>query len=126
MVTADGIIAVYIMASGRNGTLYIGATSELMQRVSQHRQGLLPGFSKTYGCTRLVWYESHADMRVAIEREKKLKKWERAWKLKLIEDLNPDWRDLSEGWWGEQRRPPHPSFPGLAVGREPGTQQLPP
>ena len=57
------------------------------------------GFSKTYGCTRLVWFEAHGDMRFAIQREKNLKRWNRAWKLKLIEDLNPDWRDLSDDWW---------------------------
>lgn len=101
MVRRNSSIAVYIMASRRNGTLYIGVTSELMQRVSQHKHGTFAGFSKKYGCTQLVWYEQHWDMRAAIDREKKLKKWERKWKLTLIEELNPDWRDLSEGWWGE-------------------------
>jgi putative endonuclease len=100
MVGRFASLAVYIMASGRNGTLYIGVTSEPAQRVANHKQGVLPGFSKRYGCTRLVWYETHGDMRVAIRREKSLKRWRRAWKLKLIEDLNPDWRDLSESWWG--------------------------
>ena len=101
MVGRNPQIAVYIMASGRNGTLYLGVTSELEQRVSQHKQGLIPGFSKRYGCKRLVWYEPHEDMTAAIAREKLLKHWLRDWKLKLIEDLNPDWRDLSDGWWAE-------------------------
>ncbi len=100
MVARFASIAVYIVASGRNGTLYIGVTSELQRRIGEHKTGAYPGFSKTYGCTRLVWYEPHGDMRAAIQREKNLKRWNRSWKLKLIEDLNPDWRDLSEGWWG--------------------------
>jgi putative endonuclease len=98
MVGHNSAIAVYIMASGRNGTLYVGVTSELDRRVASHKTGALDGFSKRYGCTRLVWYEPHADMRAAIQREKSLKRWLRKWKLALIEDLNPDWRDLSEAW----------------------------
>jgi putative endonuclease len=101
MVDSFAAIAVYIMASGRNGTLYIGVTSELQSRIVKHKHGFFPGFTKQYGCTRLVWFERHGDMLVAIRREKKLKRYRRAWKLALIEDLNPDWRDLSEDWWGD-------------------------
>jgi putative endonuclease len=99
MVGQNASIAVYITASGRNGTLYLGVTSELQKRIAEHKHGAFPGFSKTYRCTRLVWYEPHGDMRFAIQREKNLKRWNRAWKLELIEALNPDWRELSEDWW---------------------------
>ena len=104
MVAQFASIGVYILASGRNGTLYIGVTSDFQNRIATHRIGGREGFSKTYGCTRLVWFEMHGDMRRAIQREKNLKRWNRAWKLKLIEDLNPEWRDLSEGWWGDPMR----------------------
>ncbi|NCP24083.1 MAG: GIY-YIG nuclease family protein [Erythrobacter sp.] len=86
---------VYIMASARNGTLYIGVTSNLMQRVAQHRTGTLRGFSAKYRTKTLVWFEPHATMENAIIREKRLKKWNRAWKLRLIEETNADWRDLA-------------------------------
>ena len=86
--------AVYLLASQRNGTLYIGVTSNLIQRVWQHREGLAEGFTKKYRVKTLVWYEQHATMESAIVREKALKKWNRAWKLKLIEQTNPQWRDL--------------------------------
>lgn len=89
--------AVYLLASQRNGTLYIGVTSNLIQRIWQHREGLAEGFTKKYGVKTLVWYEQHATMESAIAREKALKKWNRAWKLKLIEETNPQWRDL----WAE-------------------------
>jgi putative endonuclease len=95
--------AIYIMAGGRNGTLYIGVTSELEQRVSQHKRGAFAGFSKHYGCTRLVWFEAFGAMEAAIRREKALKGWNRDWKLKPIEAANPDGRDLSDGWWAEER-----------------------
>ena len=98
MVGHNSSIAVYIVASGRNGTLYIGVTSELDRRIAGHKAGAFEGFSKNYGCTRLVWYEPHGDMRTAIQREKNLKRWLRQWKLALIEELNPEWRDLAEGW----------------------------
>ncbi|HVY03699.1 MAG TPA: GIY-YIG nuclease family protein [Caulobacterales bacterium] len=87
-------IAVYIMASARNGTLYIGVTSDLVTRVYLHRTEHTPGFTQKYGCKMLVWWEQFADMPSAIAREKALKKWRRAWKLRLIEERNPDWRDL--------------------------------
>ena len=85
---------VYILASKRNGTLYIGVTSNLAQRVWLHKSELSDGFTKKYGAHILVWHEAHATMESAIAREKVLKKWKRAWKLKLIEKTNPTWRDL--------------------------------
>ena len=88
---------VYILASGRNGTLYIGVTSDLLRRMFEHREGLLDGFTKTYGVTRLVYAEEHARIDEAIVREKQLKAWKRAWKINLIERSNPDWLDLTEG-----------------------------
>ncbi len=86
--------AVYLLASQRNETLYIGVTSNLIQRIWQHREGLAEGFTKKYQVKTLVWYEQHATMESAIAREKALKKWNRAWKLRLIEETNPQWRDL--------------------------------
>ncbi len=85
---------VYIMASARNGTLYIGVTSDLVKRVGEHREGLVPGFTQKYKVNRLVYYEEHADIREAIAAEKRMKKWKRLWKIRLIEKINPDWRDL--------------------------------
>ena len=89
--------AVYIMANKRNGTLYTGVTSNLVQRAWQHREGLLPGFTTRYGCKLLVWYERHDDMTSAIEREIQIKAGSRRKKLALIEGSDPDWRDLYEG-----------------------------
>jgi len=86
--------AVYILASKQNGTLYIGVTSDLVERVWQHRNDMAKGFSKKYAVHKLVYYELHADMLSAITREKQLKKWNRAWKLELIEQKNPEWNDL--------------------------------
>ena len=86
--------AVYIMASGRNGTLYTGATSNLPQRAWQHRTSVITGFTKRYGCKMLVWYELHSTMPDAIVREKQIKAGSRKKKLALIEGLNPTWRDL--------------------------------
>ena len=107
MVGHDSWIAVYIMASARNGTLYVGVTSQLQARAQQHKLGAFEGFSKTYGCKALVWYETHATMLEAIKREKLIKRWRRAWKLALIEVENPQWRDLSEPWF-EAREGPLP------------------
>lgn len=87
---------VYLLASRRNGTLYLGVTSHLTQRIHQHREGLIPGFTREYGVKMLVWFEQHATMEAAILREKRIKKWNRAWKLELIEKSNPNWRDLAE------------------------------
>jgi putative endonuclease len=88
--------AVYIMASKRNGTLYTGVTSNLGQRVLQHREGAVEGFTKRYGCKLLMWFERHETMEAAIAREKQIKGGSRAKKLALIEAMNPDWRDLFE------------------------------
>ena len=90
--------AVYIVASGFHGTIYIGVTSNLLQRIFQHRDGTLGGFTAEYGCKRLVWCEMHETMEGAIGREKQLKNWRRAWKLALIEKSNPTWRDLAEDY----------------------------
>lgn len=89
--------AIYILASARHGTLYIGVTSDLLGRVHQHRESLIKGFSSRYGVSRLVHYECFDDMISAITREKQLKKWRRDWKLNLIEASNPGWDDLAEG-----------------------------
>ena len=86
--------AVYILASDRNGTLYIGVTSELTKRIYEHRNDAIDGFTKKYGVHRLVYFELHHDISSAITREKQLKKWNRAWKLELIEEKNPEWNDL--------------------------------
>ncbi|EKU77065.1 MULTISPECIES: GIY-YIG nuclease family protein [Sphingobium] len=89
--------AVYIMASGRNGTLYTGVTSNLPQRVWQHREGIAVGFTQRYGCKMLVWYEMAETMEVAIAREKQIKSGSRAKKLALITGFNPDWQGLYQG-----------------------------
>jgi putative endonuclease len=86
--------AVYILASGRIGTLYIGVTGDLIARIWQHREHVVDGFTKKYSVTKLVWYELHGDMHSAITREKQIKKWNRAWKIRLIEEHNVVWRDL--------------------------------
>jgi putative endonuclease len=89
MVGQDSWIAVYIMASARNGTLYTGVTSALPTRVQQHKLGTFEGFSRQYGCKTLVWWENHPTMLEAIRREKQIKRWRRDWKLTLIEAENP-------------------------------------
>jgi putative endonuclease len=86
---------VYILASRRHGTLYIGVTSHLPGRAYQHREGLIPGFTRDYGVKHLVHFEMHETMDAAILREKRLKKWRRAWKTELIETRNPLWEDLA-------------------------------
>ncbi|MBI5299923.1 MAG: GIY-YIG nuclease family protein [Deltaproteobacteria bacterium] len=85
---------VYIMASQRNGTLYIGVTSDIVRRVYEHKNNLIKGFTEKYKVHRLVYVEETDDVSVAITREKQLKKWKRSWKLRLIESMNPEWRDL--------------------------------
>ena len=87
---------LYILASKRNGTLYIGVTSDLAKRVWEHKNHLAEGFTRKYGVDRLVYYETHETAESAIAREKKLKKWNRAWKIRLIEKDNPNWHDLYE------------------------------
>ena len=85
---------VYIMASQRNGTIYIGSTSNLPVRIWQHRNKVVKGFTSQYGCTKLVWYEAHDSLEAARSRELQMKEWRRAWKLREIEGLNPEWDDL--------------------------------
>ena len=85
---------MYIMASKRNGTLYVGVTSNLVKRVWEHKNNAVEGFTKRYKIHQLVWYEIHSTMESAIQREKQLKNWKRKWKLNLIEDTNPDWQEL--------------------------------
>jgi len=87
---------VYMLASKPNGTLYIGVTSNLAKRVWEHRNHVVEGFTKKYGVTMLVWYEQHDTMESAIGREKAMKSWQRAWKIRLIEKENPQWLDLYE------------------------------
>ncbi len=88
--------AIYILASQRNGTLYTGVSSALVKRVWEHKNDFVDGFAERYKVHALVYYELHADMNSAITREKQIKKWNRAWKIKLIETDNPEWRDLWE------------------------------
>src|SRR5438309_4516930 len=85
---------VYIMASGRNGTLYIGVTSDLVKRAWEHRNGVVPGFTRKYKCKRLVWFAAYDDLQQARLRELQIKKLKRLWKLSEIEQMNPEWEDL--------------------------------
>ena len=85
---------VYLMASGRNGTLYLGATSDLIKGVHQHKTGAADGFTKKYHVDRLVWFEQHESANSMVTRERQLKEWKRDWKIEMIETLNPMWRDL--------------------------------
>jgi putative endonuclease len=87
---------VYLLASDRNGTLYVGVTNDLVRRVYEHKNKLVRGFTRRYGVGRLVWFETYDDPTSAITREKDIKKWQRAWKLQLIEQSNPQWLDLFE------------------------------
>lgn len=107
--------AVYILASGRNGTLYTGVTSDFVSRISLHKQNLIEGFTKRYGVHLLVYIEFHHLMPEAIKREKQIKRWRRAWKIELIERKNPSWRDLYSELSGlrvpealQKWRPPEP------------------
>ena len=116
--------AVYMMASRKHGTLYIGVTSELIQRVVEHREGLRGGFTEAYGVKRLVWFERHESIVAAIQREKSLKRYPRQWKINLIERDNPNWDDLFPGLLRahgplSHLQPPErslsrPSWPGLS------------
>ena len=85
---------VYIVASQKNGTIYVGSTSDLMKRTYEHREGLIDGFTKENGCRRLVWFEAHDDLQDARRRELLIKEWKRAWKMRLIEERNLEWDDL--------------------------------
>ena len=90
----DHVYYVYILASQRNGTLYVGVTNDLIRRVQEHREGLVPGFTKRYRVKVLVYFEVHQEISEAIAREKRIKRWRRDWKLQLIEAKNPQWLDL--------------------------------
>ena len=89
---------VYLLASQRHGTLYLGVTNDLVRRVYQHKSKAVPGFTAKYGVDRLVWYACYDDPRAAIAREKDIKKWRRDWKIRLIEEDNPDWLDLYDAF----------------------------
>ncbi len=97
LMVEDKQYFVYILASRRHGTLYVGVTNDLLRRTREHRTALLPGFTRRYGVKRLVYYESYQDVGDAIHREKILKEWRRDWKIALIEKSNPEWVDLYEG-----------------------------
>lgn len=88
---------VYIITNQKNGTLYIGVTSNLLQRIQQHKEKTIKGFTTKYSLDKLIWYETHDTMYTAISREKAMKEWKREWKIKLIEKDNPEWRDLYDG-----------------------------
>ena len=100
----NGTYYVYILASQRNGTLYVGVTNDLVRRVSEHRQDLIPGFTSRHGVRTLVWFDVHRDIDVAIAHEKRLKRWRRDWKIALIEAANPQWLDL----WDPLVKPSEP------------------
>jgi putative endonuclease len=85
---------VYLLASGRNGTLYVGVTNDLLRRIWEHREHVAPGFTKRHNVTRLMWFEQHNSIEAAIVREKQIKTWQRRWKLALFRDTNPNWDDL--------------------------------
>lgn len=97
----DKVFCVYILASKKNGTLYIGVTSDLVGRIYTHKEDLVAGFTRRYGVHRLVWFEVHGSAESAIVREKQLKKWNRAWKISLIEKENPHWLDLYPTLFGQ-------------------------
>ena len=99
---------VYILASRRNGTLYVGVTNDILRRTWEHKNDLIEGFTKKYGVHILVWYELYEDITVAIAREKRLKRWNRAWKIKLIEKNNSGWNDLYDRLTGEIASPELP------------------
>lgn len=104
MIGPDHLIATYIVASRRNGTLYTGVTSDLPARIRQHKEGFYSGFAKKHGCRTLVWFKTGEDMASAIRLEKLIKHYGRVQKKRLIEADNPMWRDLSEGWYPDLER----------------------
>ena len=107
---------VYIMASGKNGTIYVGVTSDLAKRVWEHREGMVQGFTKKYSCKLLVWFEAFDDIQHARHRELQMKEWKRAWKIKLIEERNLDWDDLYPTLFGAGDAGPGPRpSPGHGV-----------
>ena len=92
----SGSFFVYILASKRNGTLYVGVTNDLVRRMSEHKAKVVPGFTRQYGVDKLVYFEEYASILEARARERSLKRWLRVWKLELIETMNPEWRDLTD------------------------------
>jgi Predicted endonuclease containing a URI domain len=102
---------VYMLASQRNGTLYVGVTNDVLRRTWEHKSDLIKGFTQKYGVHILVWYETHNDINEAIIREKKLKHWKRAWKIELIEKQNSGWNDLYDHLIGEIALPDAPGSP---------------
>jgi putative endonuclease len=96
-ISASKKYFVYILASTRNGTFYVGVTNDLVRRIGEHKEGRIPGFTKKYGVAMLVYFETYSDIGDAIAREKQLKGWNRAWKLRLIEKENSGWNDLHAG-----------------------------
>ncbi|MEI9994494.1 MAG: GIY-YIG nuclease family protein [Rhizomicrobium sp.] len=109
----EHVYYVYILASRRNGTLYVGVSNDVMRRTWEHKNDLIKGFTKKYGVHILVWYEVHEDISVAIAREKRLKRWNRAWKVKLIEQHNSGWNDIYDRLMGEIALPDMPGSPSL-------------
>ena len=105
---------VYLLASRRNGTLYPGVTNDVMRRTWEHKSDVIDGFTKKYGVHILVWFETYDDINAAIAREKQIKGWNRAWKIKLIEKYNSGWNDLYKRLLGEIALPDAPGFPSLA------------
>ena len=99
---------LYILASRRHGTIYTGCTTDLARRIEEHRDGLVPGFTKQYGVKRLVLVETHDDVGDAIVRERRIKQWRRDWKIRLIEEANPNWEDLAVSLLGFDPLPPMP------------------
>ena len=108
---------VYILASRRNGTLYVGVSNDVMRRTWEHKHDLIEGFTKKYGVHNLVWYEFHENVNVAIAREKRLKRWNRAWKIKLIEKDNSGWNDIYDRLMGEIALPEVPGSPSPRFAR---------
>ena len=106
MLPIGSMYYVYLLARKPYGTLYVGVTSDLTRRVSEHKNKLVPGFSKQYGVDRLVWFEAHDSVEAAIRREKRIKEWKREWKINLIYHDNPHWIDLSSSLSGS-RQPVH-------------------
>ena len=107
---------VYMMSNRRYGTLYVGVTSDLARRAWEHREGVVPGFTRTYALHRLVWYEAHSAIQGAIQREHNMKHWPRRWKTALVDDMNPGWEDLFGQLWGRLEVNPAwlPSIDGSA------------
>ncbi len=105
MNATEKIFCVYIMANQRNGTLYVGVTSDLPKRVWEHKNDVVHGFTSKYRVHTLVWYETHTSAEAAITREKQIKEWKRAWKIKRIEEMNPHWQDLYESLTGSRPSP---------------------